>query len=335
MTSPEASLDSPATPQYNPPMAKLKLSGMLVTRLDGRAGGLSWRPGEDTTGIVAKIPSPKTKGRAFRSHRLNPEFVTPDTLYADCDAWTAADAAYTALPPAAKAAWRDSIGRPGLSSYDVYMKSAIPHLLRGYPAPDYPHCTTGWPLDRLEFPDEFIHGRTQPRCTAIPPKSCQTEGLHFIGITWRRFTYLPDPDFYLHYEVRCQLGFNTGHAISPEAGYCQLDATASTDPTAEHWTTGSHPLPTTGIASYMPTRPAFAYVWVWPALRTLGPEPHPPLEEKDWDHLLKVYNLNGKELFTHWPRWWPSRKADSIPKDLSWITDWQDTPTHHYWPRGA
>jgi len=327
-------------------MAKVKLSAMFVTSVQGHADNTSWKTHDREHVLVKQKQVPGRFKKPFRSHRLNPELISPPTLYADCDAWKAADLAYTSLPPEIKGIWRASIQRPGFSTYDVYMKQAIPNLLRGYPAPDLPPGTTGWRLKKLSFSELYIHGHEQPGCTALPPVSCQTQGLHFLGVDWRRVTISAPGAMEPAWGVRLLWGFNDGHPERPDAFNYVLEVMSGTAPDDQHYyfsmVASGEALPTV----FVPFRPAYISFSCYPVQRF---EPGDHVKEKwietenglilwplpDESRLVTVKFLNNEENFVHWPRWWPSRKRSAIPLTLPLLHVFSDDEILHWWPKGS
>jgi hypothetical protein len=349
-------------------MAKVKLSAMLVTGVEGPLGNTSWKTGDREQVIVKQKQTPGRFKKPFRTHRINPMLISPPTLYADCDAWKTADAAYTQLPSDVRAVWRASIGRPGFSTYDVYMKQAIPHLLRGYPASDLPQMpvvaedkwaniyghgpedpmrgTTGWPLKRLVSVDSYVHGRGAPGCTALPPPSCQTQGLHFLAVDWRRATISAPGAMNPAWGVRLLWGFNDGHPKDPDRFLYSLDVMSGTASDDQHYNfvlQGSgEALPT----FFVPFRPTYISFECYPCVRTADTDEvylqfvetqngNFWLPQPDNSRLITVKYLNDEENFIHWPRWWPSRKISAVPLNLPLLHVWSDDPPVHWWPRGA
>lgn len=336
-------------------MAKLRSNKMLIRTISGPSGELNFGGGPDDTmlstwgpdlepGFVKRKPNTVPRRREYRRRHKNPLLLRPPTLYADCDAWTVADQTYTNLGYEERMAWRVSVGRPGFSPYDAYMKSAMPHLLRGYPAPDRPHKTTGWALDRLEFPDDFIHGRVQEECTALPPISCQTSGLHFAAVDWRRVTIFQEGRPEEEYGVRVYMGFSDGHPKEPTAAmtWMQVWVNLGSDPS-------QYPSPlvwyeSQGETFYVPAKPLAISLHVCPCRRVdvtdeVYEETIPveggtqTLRFPDYSREVVVEYLDRRENFVHWPRWWPSKKADAVPENLGYLNRWEDDEYQHWWPK--
>jgi hypothetical protein len=315
-------------------MAKITPNRMFIDSMSGPDGELYFAGHGDGTTLAKHRPTRRFRQRTLRQRKSNPFLLLPNNLYADCDAWSVADATYTDMSDDEKQAWRFSIGRPGNTAYDVYMRQAIPHLLRGYPAPDLPDGTTGWPVKRLFFPEQYVHGRSQPGCTAIPPASCLTQGLHYAAVAWRKWTWLPDPEVPVHWEIRYLLGFHDGH---PKHGdYCHFGFTAFLNPVngEDAWHSDLWASHEGALTLWCPFNPHFLRIEVYPDARDDIKDDILPIRSPDYSRGVIVQFIDQEEAFVHWPRAWPSRKADAIPADTSLLTVWEDSEFVHYGQKG-
>jgi hypothetical protein len=325
-------------------MAKVKLNKMFVTSVTGTAGTASWKTGASNYALVKQAGGQVKRRRTLRIHRRNPLLVLPATMYADCDAWKLADATYTAMPELYKREWRFNNHKPGTSGYDVYMRSAIPHLLRGYPAPDHPPASCGWRLQKLQRPLTYFVTGQEAGCTALPPPSCITHGLHFAGMAWRKVTMPQYPAWGTFYCCRLLIGFDTGNPRIGKEYFCGITAMEDPRKPENRWISDLL-YPEEHLPQFFSTvRPWYIRLEVYPWKTYMSEEKGtvPPyliyvvergLEEPDLTKQVVVEFLNPAENFVHWKRWWPSRKRDSIPEDLSYLTDWPDEPPLHYWPK--
>jgi hypothetical protein len=351
---------------YKESMAKVHLTPMFVTEIEGPQGRIQWQKGQPGISIVKQKQNVGRFAKEFRSRKLNPLLTTPNTLYADCDAWKAADTGYTNLNERWKAIWRRAIKVPGFSTYDAYMKQAIPHLLRGYPAPDGPDRTQGFPLKRLIYTKQYFHEQTiitfrqlwdqlghpvmlpwlelqgwgeppfiydRPYASVTAPVSCHTGGVHFVGVDWRRAVRTPPFPWTPTYCLRMIIGFDDGgpHAPTNHWHYGTAYGRYNGFNVAMTW-----PLQMSGDETWefdLYFKPTNVRVTILPDYRD-SPDYKPRRPREPFTGAgTEVSLLDNKLNFTHWPRWWPSKKADATPRDLSWLKNWNDTYTTHYFPK--
>jgi hypothetical protein len=317
---------------YTPAMAKVILNPMFVTSCVGPNGVVTWRTPNSGVAIVKQKQAPGRFKRAYRSFVGNPYATTPNTLYADGEAWKAADLHYTSMNAAQRFLWRQATKRAGYSTYDMYMKQAIPHLLRGYPAPNAPSGTVGWPLKRLTFPADWLQFGVNTNKEALPPLSCQTRGLHYASVAFRKVEQTEIPEYNPMYETRGIVGYDNGFP----AGWGGVLFFVTLMMKQGTW----YPYMTMGFDETVMREWSWLTVWppVYVKLEFLpyqivqgpgGPSyvPYGPLPL-----LFPVCWLNQNRDFVHWPRAFPSKKEDAVPQDRSWLTTWTNTPSRTYLP---
>ena len=322
-----------ASARYARAMAKVKLSKMFVTSVTGKTGTTSWKTGASDYTLVKQSAGAKPYNRQLRTHRVNPLLVLPATLYADCDAWKVADKTYGTLPEINKMEWRYCCVRGNFSPYDMYMKSAIPHLLRGYPAPDFPHENMGKRLQKLRRPLTYFVTGKEEGCTALPPPSCITHGLHYCGIAWRRVNIPSYPAWGIKWCVRLEIGFNDGAPRWNDDYLVSITAMEDPKKLEGRWMSDLYDPEEHKPQFFSETRPTYIRAEIYPALKHEDQDHvYVPLRP-DVSKMVVVELLNPAEAFVHWKRWWPTQKKDSIPENLSYLTDWPDEPPLHYWPK--
>lgn len=305
-------------------MAKLVLSP-IVASIAGPAKGIQFY-----TTRTGKTTARSSRGTGLGGPRpqaplANPLLISPPTFHADCDAWKVCDAAYTRLPPSRKAEWRDAINRSGVSAYDAYMHHAIPHVLRGYPAPDWPTPAPGFTLHRLHWPADYMRELKEADCSAVPPPSCKTEGVHWVSVRLARCIWTPPDPLLPPYAARVGVAGTFGPVPDPTAYWCEIFIHG---PPPNFAVLAWNPwMPTTEeslLFMGMYERPYYATITACPIKRNAD---FSPVEPQGPDHArdIIVRYLNPKYDFYHWPRAWPTRRRDAPGRPTGWDT-WHDDP---------
>jgi hypothetical protein len=201
------------------------------------------------------------------------------------------------------------------------MKSAIPHLLRGYPAPNEPTGTVGWRIKRLEGLPRWQPYQDWEEKKALPPLSCLTMGLHYAAIRWRPVQEGDNAPEWATWRVRLMAKTLSGYPEDPGDGICYVAVYRRLQ--GELWCMGTidWPLRDGQNQFFTDQEPFCVALGIQPTTGELNPRMN---VEEAWIHNIgvgPVQYLNQAKDFKHWPRRFPSRKADAIPADLTWLTD--------------
>jgi hypothetical protein len=128
--------------------------------------------------------------------------------------------------------------------------------------------------------------------------------------------------------VRLQVETYSGFPADPETGICYYAVLAG-HPEVQ-WCTPfvNFPLSAGKAEMHVNRPPWYVVAGIQPNTEETNcryPDDHAYL---NYQHILTLQWLNPYNPFVHWPRHFPSKKADAVPADLSWLTTW--TPTGEY-----
>ena len=310
-------------------MAKIVFDNVWIAAVKGPLGNLRWRSKSDAEGEVkAEGKGPRKPSEVLVDPR-QPFLVSPATYKCECKAWKVADATYTKIREAVHLQWRAAIVRPGRSSYDGYMKQAIPHLLRGYPAPDLPIQNTGWSLQRLKTPHVYLAGGVEPGATAIPPDQCQTNGLHWLRVDYAMHFHRAVSATVQKWCCRVAWDAYTGAHPRPRLGYISFGVFRTRDLSdlVGYANVGLVESVTTCKMDF-DDQGHWVYLGWWPVKRNEDGTPVGNLMPA-LNQATIVYWLCPAYTFKHWPRYWPSRKPDFHPPPAPYPS-WP-APTFYDW----
>jgi len=255
------------------------------------------------------------------AHRPQPfppgtNLISPDTRRADCDAWKVADHHYSINRDRLSPLYRHLWPRPHASTYDVFMKYALPHILRGLRAPDCPRPQLGESIHKMLHYTNLQARGTDPAHYLPIIRSCQCYGLHHARV-WlcqaRRKDPPDSPTFYLYWYI---------------LEFADYNRTPGTTFWACHRLQLSHkPNDVTDWFDWWPYTNYTTYFSTWhqrihgihvlsaiPNYTDDGHEIDPP--QIDPDSILGVNTLTTNETHAHWPR---------KPKAKRGTTYWYDT----------
>jgi len=307
-------------------MAKIELSPYLVDSVTGPAGNAAWAAKYNYLQRVkaagGTLPPRLGSPRALPSNW----WISPDTRWADCDAWRVADMGYQRLTAAQRDAWRRAIKMPAVTAYDAYMKQAVPNLLRGLPASAVPHQTAGGRLERLMPPSLLATPVSAAVVAALPPPKCQTHGLHYIHArtyeqsVWMMGQWWTGSRPIVYYEIA------TAWPIRQGAGLATLRLCTTTDLSSAIWSATWY---TDGPGIYQDHGAVagglYIHITWWPALRDTAGAPYDPIVP-DLDKAMVIAWLTDSVHWSHWPRSWPSKKGKLHPLPPIVLAPPPDTP---------
>jgi hypothetical protein len=255
------------------------------------------------------------------SDPANPHHISPLTYKGECKAWKAADLQYQQISREFKSLWRAYITEPSTSTYDWYMRCAIPHLLRSWRAPAIPIPGLRWKLHSLDLDLKWFEDQILAPHECPPPPECRTWGLDWFTAKCRRMVpgFCPDPTkpYWTFFEYRA----NTGHPISPEMCKFRLHLYDHGPLYAElynsGWLRSVYPNPR---SIYTAARPTYAGMTYAPIRRRIdgtiiGSTLH------DVRKQITVKYIDSRHPFKHWPSPYPSTKNDPRPPTALY-TNW-------------
>jgi len=290
---------------------RFSLEPCFITHVRGPGLGLRWKPIGNYQADAQSLPWKVSKERRLR-HSPRPHLlIQPDNAKAECDAWTAADAHYTKHRDRLSSLYRHHYKVPRSSPYDLFMKRALPNIIRGLWAADYPYEDLPCHMWKLENLPSYFYRRLLPDSNLPIPPSCQTWGLHYARVhffaryphplTNNRWTYV----YYIYVEavdldrtpleifwVRHRPVFNLdGSHYGPWTDWIEC--------TAYH--VGLRVFPERTLAVQLDYAP--------PRHNDMGGPAY--WSEPDLDRTVQVRHLCTAEHFTHWPR------IDKTPRGFS------------------
>lgn len=294
-------------------MAKIVLDNPWLATITGPAGNLRWRSKANAEAEVKAEGGHKSKTSETVVDPKQPLLVSPPTWKCECKAWKVADAWYTANMERIRPYYRIGVRRAGRSAYDGYMKQAIPHLLRGYPAPDLPIQTLGWSLRRLRTPHLYLAGEPDPDATCLPPYQCQTNGLHFMRCQFFFYHVFRFGYWFKFWGLRLAWDSYTGDHEEPRIGNLQVsyykDHTDDSLLVTRNW--GWIRSPGLEYEAHEVGGHWIGVLWTPPKREPSGSLVWPLVKDETQSTMVKW--LCPRYRFYHWPRFWPSKKKDFSP----------------------
>lgn len=342
---------------------RARLNTMLFTALAGPVRSLKARKGPE--GTTQLTPNPRRGTHAVQRFRKamqahiwdNPDSqletpVMPWFKNAPCNAWTAADGFYSRHQDLMREPWRHAITLNGISPYDLWMKAALPHFLRGR------DLTTKAPL-RCSVHLRFLRSETDNVAAVIagainaaPPDYLKTNGLHFACFRAAAVRYEgPDPSgetpppgilkLHLGYESRIytETYIFDAHYVPGWEQLPQKPQTLAFVRAKIYGVDAPRQVVAEMIWEDAPTmyghqvpsdaKPQYAVLEHAPPV--LGARHGIKETRPDLDHVTRVWWLTLSNIFASWPQWLPSKKGDTKED----ITPWEGThPEKLYYHKG-
>lgn len=203
-------------------MAKVLLNAPLLAEVTGPTRSTRWRT----------LPSGKTTitGKATGTHRTkahygwwdSPYLTVPATWDAECKAWQTADRDYTRTVSKNAAEFRLANTKPHTSTYDAWMKQAMPHYLRGLPCRTHPLPNVAWKLHRLFYEYKTLIGPLSVPDYTQPPDICRTWGLWWVNCRFRHYIWSPPGHSWPATEIKLAIGFKTLWSYEPTNGFISM-----------------------------------------------------------------------------------------------------------------
>jgi len=253
--------------------------------------------------------APKTIFRDPTKSQLFPQF--PFVHFADCEAWKICDRHYTTYAYRFRKQWKPVIKVPGISTYDAWMKIAVPHILRGIEKSQCPIKAPGGRVTKFESCAWLNALAHYPLRTCEPNYKCQTHGLYLvrlIGAEARWAGEVLDPfgapcgwtDVHLGYEYRLDIESYYHNCDHPRQGRFTLSGfdkwlwhdnewDIEDQPTNQ---AGGHILRTTKIV------PWWRLVYTPPKITTTGEF----MFAWDNDRQIDMFWLKAGSTWAYWPQ---------------------------------
>ena len=180
----------------------IKTNPMLFATLAGRSNTFKVTPGQGGTASLSQNKPDLFLSRRKQTWISWQSVIAPNSAAAECEAWQIADALYQTWSKKERNAIRVMITRTRTSTYDFWMKVALPQLMRGLPcpAPVATHVLNSRPPTgyRYWFTLGEIHYWTLDQLAAWPPHliaypgpRAAFRGVNAITLTWRNFVNDP------------------------------------------------------------------------------------------------------------------------------------------------
>jgi hypothetical protein len=304
---------------------RVTLPKMFIVGLAGPGANARWRTVPNGQVDLQAAPYKVSKDRPIRHSPRNPLLIHPANAKAECDAWTACDSYYTAHRDLLAAHWKGYWQGTPTSTYDRWMKYAIPRSLRGMlcPAAWDPAVTPMYPTVWRTFAPEQIPGYTPDRVVPVP-ESCNVHGCHYACARlyhlttreppywqmWAAYVYVEAADVAADNNDRCWVNMYalTEYAPPPHTLWRGQPV----------WVQGYYnPVlysdkPILGVIAQV-TQP------MRDANNRLPPSP-----TYDLARVVTIYYLDSNNTYTHWPR---------VPNTHR---GWSRHPELHdyHWPEG-
>lgn len=300
-------------------MAKITLNAPLLATITGPTKTTRWRTLRSGQVQATQKPTAITHSPRVPGWPSSPYLTSPPTWDADCKAWKKADQDYTREVVKLREVYRAYNTKPHTSTYDAWMKQALPHYLRGLQCNINPLPQVAWSLRRMVYTPETLFADHFVQDFLMPPPECQTWGLWYANVRFRHYYLFPPSQDWPATDVTLALGHTTLWPVPQPpppfvASFRENPPDAATPGHVGHIVYDTPP----------PPFPHEADVWTINAYTFFGHFNYASLEVQDWlrlpdgtpadppqvapDRRCLVAWLDGDLAFTHWPRAWPSKR---------------------------